>query len=120
MVTNLKIQGAKLVSTALATKTLTAALASPSMAMGSGDDYEDYQVGVGYTVYEPSNTANLKLTNFTGRSGCPAVYSFKVADKKARIYAHFDPSVITNCTKDDVAKSGRHIAVTKSLTEIGS
>ncbi len=117
------------------------------MAMGSGDDYEDYQVGVGYTVYEPSNTANLQLTNFAGRSGCPAgieapfiatygkksgarftieegnpmcvdiavgaaVYSFKVNGKKAQIYAYCDPSVITKCTKDDVAKYGGHVAVT--------
>ena len=140
------ILNVKTIVSAFAALTLTAGLAAPALAMGSGDKYEDHQVGVGYTVYEPDNTANLKLTNFTARTDCPAgvdapliatygkksgarftieegnpmcsdigvgesVYRFKVDGKKAQIYAYCDPSVITNCTKDDVAKYGGHVTV---------
>ena len=34
-------------------------LALPSQAMGSGNPYEDFQVGVTYTVYEPTFTNGL-------------------------------------------------------------
>jgi len=40
-------------------------------AMGSGDAYEDMQVGVTYTVYEPSYTAGLKAQHIGGNSLCP-------------------------------------------------
>ena len=40
--------------------TLTFGLIAPAQAMGSGDAYENMQVGVTYTVYEPSFTAGLK------------------------------------------------------------
>lgn len=143
----MRIHGVQILATAFAALTLTAGLAAPALAMGSGNDYEDHQVGVGYTVYQPGNTANLKLTNFTSLTYCPdgvespliatygkksgarftieegnpmcsdigvgeSVYSFKVDGKKAQIYAYCDPSVVTNCTKDDVAKYGGHVAVT--------
>ncbi len=39
------------------------ALTGPAQAMGSGDAYEDLQVGVTYTVYEPSYTGGMKLTH---------------------------------------------------------
>ncbi len=52
------------ISTAIAATALTGAglvaVAAPAMAMGSGNPYEDMQVGVTYTVYEPTFTAGLK------------------------------------------------------------
>ena len=44
---------------------------SPVSAMGSGDAYEDLQVGVTYTVYEPSFTAGLKAQHIGGNDLCP-------------------------------------------------
>ena len=49
----------------------TGALAAPALAMGSGDAYEDMQVGVTYTVYEPSYTAGLKAQHIGGNDLCP-------------------------------------------------
>lgn len=54
---------------------LAAALAlasvGPVMAMGSGDAYQNMQVGVTYTVYEPSFTAGLKAQHIGGNDLCP-------------------------------------------------
>ena len=47
------------------------AAAVPASAMGSGDAYEDMQVGVTYTVYEPSYTAGLKAQHIGGNDLCP-------------------------------------------------
>ncbi len=58
----------------LATAALIAtggALAAPASAMGSGDSYEDLQVGVTYTVYEPKVTAGLALQHFGSNVACP-------------------------------------------------
>jgi hypothetical protein len=49
----------------------TLGLATPSGAMGSGNPYEDLQVGVTYTVYQPSYTAGLALSHTGGSAGCP-------------------------------------------------
>ena len=46
-------------------------LAATAQAMGSGNPYQDMQVGVTYTVYEPSYTAGLALRHFGGNSMCP-------------------------------------------------
>ncbi len=46
-------------------------LAAPAQAMGSGNPYQDMQVGVTYTVYEPSYTAGLALQHFGGNTMCP-------------------------------------------------
>jgi hypothetical protein len=51
--------------------TLTFGLISPAQAMGSGDAYENMQVGVTYTVYEPSFTAGLKARHIGGNDLCP-------------------------------------------------
>jgi hypothetical protein len=48
------------------------ALGSPAQAMGSSDAYENIQVGVTYTVYEPSFTAGLKATHIGGNDLCQA------------------------------------------------
>lgn len=45
--------------------------AAPVQAMGSGDAYENMQVGVTYTVYEPSFTAGLKARHIGGNDLCP-------------------------------------------------
>lgn len=37
--------------------------AAPASAMGSGNPYEDLQVGVTYTVYQPARTAGLTLAH---------------------------------------------------------
>jgi len=44
-------------------------LAPSASAMGSGNPYEDMQVGVTYTVYQPSYSGGLKQTS-TGNTGC--------------------------------------------------
>ncbi len=41
-------------------------VATPIQAMGSSDAYENMQVGVTYTVYEPSFTAGLKARHLGG------------------------------------------------------
>ena len=38
--------------------------ASPVMASGSGDKYQDAQIGLTYQVWKPTTTANIKLTSF--------------------------------------------------------
>jgi hypothetical protein len=47
------------------------AFSGPAAAMGSGNEFEDMQVGVTYTVYEPSYTSGLPLQHFGGNSACP-------------------------------------------------
>lgn len=41
-----------------------ASLTVPAEAMGSGNPYQDAQVGLNYVVYQPSYTAGLTLKNF--------------------------------------------------------
>lgn len=49
---------------------MTSLLLGPAAhAMGSGDPYQDMQVGVTYTVYEPAFTGGLKQTG-TGNTAC--------------------------------------------------
>ena len=36
----------------------------PALAMGSGNPYQDAQVGLNYVVYQPTYTAGLSLKNF--------------------------------------------------------
>ncbi len=45
-------------------------VAAPAVAMGSGDAYENMQVGVTYTVYEPSYTAGIKAQHAGGNDLC--------------------------------------------------
>jgi hypothetical protein len=45
--------------------------ASPASAMGSGNPYEDLQVGVTYTVYQPQYTGGLRLAHTGSQAGCP-------------------------------------------------
>jgi hypothetical protein len=59
--------------------TLTALAAGPAQAMGSGNNYADFQVGVSYTVYQPTYTNGLKQTAFNGDAGdagCSAEETF--------------------------------------------
>jgi hypothetical protein len=44
---------------------------APAAAMGSGDAYANMQVGVTYTVYEPSFTAGIKAQHVGGNDLCP-------------------------------------------------
>jgi len=58
---------------------LTALATGPAQAMGSGNNYADFQVGVSYTVYQPSYTNGLKQTRFNGDAGdagCSAEETF--------------------------------------------
>jgi hypothetical protein len=48
------------------------AFVTPSFAMGSSDAFENFQVGVTYTVYEPTYTAGLKVKHIGGNDLCPA------------------------------------------------
>lgn len=50
---------------------LAGAGAVPAQAMGSSDAYENMQVGVTYTVYEPTFTAGLKARHVGGNDLCP-------------------------------------------------
>lgn len=43
-----------------------------AQAMGTGNPYDDLQVGVSYQVYEPSFTAGLSITKGGSNSTCPA------------------------------------------------
>ena len=47
-------------------------LSAPALAMGSGNPYQDMQVGVTYTVYQPSFVAGLKAQHVGGNLNCPA------------------------------------------------
>ena len=58
---------------------LSAWAAGPAQAMGSGNNYADFQVGVTYTVYQPTYTNGLKQISFNGDAGdasCAAEESF--------------------------------------------
>ncbi len=48
-----------------------ALIASPIQAMGSSDAYENIQVGVTYTVYQPTFTAGLRAIHIGGNDLCP-------------------------------------------------
>lgn len=50
----------------------SATLLTPAQAMGSSDAYENMQVGVTYTVYEPSFTAGLAAIHVGGNDLCPS------------------------------------------------
>lgn len=43
---------------------------APAQAMGTGNPYEDAQVGLNYVVYQPAYTIGLALKNF-GMHNCP-------------------------------------------------
>ena len=47
-------------------------LAAPALAMGSGNPYQDVQVGVTYTVYQPTFVAGLTAQHVGGNLNCPA------------------------------------------------
>jgi hypothetical protein len=58
---------------------LTTLAAVPAQAMGSGNNYADFQVGVSYTVYQPTYTNGLKQVSFNGDAGdagCSAEETF--------------------------------------------
>jgi hypothetical protein len=55
----------------LITTGLLALSVVPALAMGTGNPYEDAQVGLNYVVYQPAYTAGLSLTNF-GMHTCAA------------------------------------------------
>lgn len=67
--TTVRILGTVTAACALAAGAV--ASAGTASAMGSGDSYEDLQVGVTYTVYEPSFTAGLRLQHFGSNVACP-------------------------------------------------
>jgi hypothetical protein len=48
------------------------AFAAPATAMGSGNPYQDLQVGVTYSVYQPTFTAGLKAQHVGGNLNCQA------------------------------------------------
>ena len=49
---------------ALLAAVFLAATIAPALAMGSGNPYQDSQVGLNYVVYQPSFTVGLALKNF--------------------------------------------------------
>ena len=55
----------------IAASTFVVGVAAPAVAMGTGDAYENMQVGVTYTVYEPSFTAGIKAQHVGGNDLCP-------------------------------------------------
>ncbi len=61
----------KIVLGLIAASALVVSVAAPAVAMGSGDAYENMQVGVTYTVYQPSFTAGLKARHVGGNDLCP-------------------------------------------------
>lgn len=61
----------KRLATAIAVATSCLALSAPSFAMGTSDAYDNMQVGVTYTVYEPTFTAGLKARHVGGNDLCP-------------------------------------------------
>jgi len=61
----------KRIAIALTSAALVAGSTLPAMAMGSGNPYEDAQVGLNYVVYQPSYTAGLSLKSF-GMHKCGA------------------------------------------------
>ena len=60
-----------ILAAAAAALTVLTAGASPASAMGSGNPYQDLQVGVTYTVNQPSFVAGLGLQHFGGDNMCP-------------------------------------------------
>jgi hypothetical protein len=69
----------------------TALLGStPASAMGSGNPYEDMQVGVGYTVYQPTYTAGIELHHTGGISCTDGSDEALAATYGTRRWASFD------------------------------
>lgn len=65
----------KRISTAIGAALVIAAglAAAPGYAMGTGNPYQDQQVGVSYTVYQPTYTAGLRTPpSVSGQADCPA------------------------------------------------
>ena len=46
-------------------------VATPAVAMGTGNPYQDHQVGVGYLVYQPSFVAGLGIQHVGRDQLCP-------------------------------------------------
>ena len=61
----------RIIGIALAGTAALAALTSPALAMGTGQPYDDLQVGVTYTVYEPTFVAGLQAKHIGGSTNCP-------------------------------------------------
>ena len=59
------------VGSAVAAAVTVLALAPSAGAMGSGNPYEDLQVGVTYTVYQPTYTGGLTLSHTGSAAACP-------------------------------------------------
>ena len=55
----------------IAASAFVVGVAAPAVAMGTGDAYENMQVGVTYTVYEPSFTAGITAQHAGGNDLCP-------------------------------------------------
>ncbi len=54
----------------IAASAFVVGVAGPAVAMGTGDAYENMQVGVTYTVYEPSYTAGIKAQHAGANDLC--------------------------------------------------
>lgn len=55
-----------IVTAAITAATLSASTAIPASAMGTGNPWDDLQVGVTYTVYSPTFTAGLNVRSVGG------------------------------------------------------
>lgn len=65
-------RGLAAIAMAVLSGTMLAATATPAHAMGTGDPYEDIQVGVTYTVYQPAFTDGIPTPKQPLESGdCP-------------------------------------------------
>ncbi|CAB4934367.1 MAG: hypothetical protein F2840_02345 [Actinobacteria bacterium] len=56
---------------AVAALVMTAAGTTTAAAMGTGNPYQDHQVGVTYTVYQPGFVAGLGIQHVGGDDMCP-------------------------------------------------
>lgn len=73
-------------------------VATPAVAMGTGNPYQDHQVGVGYTVYQPSFVAGLGIQHVGRDQMCDhigngaTVLATTINGAEATVGAYCDPA----------------------------
>jgi len=102
---------------ACASASLLALTTLPAIAMGSGNPYEDAQVGLNYVVYQPSFTAGLSLKKFgmhpcgTGDEALNVNYgsgkrNFLLTESSTKNICPLNMMLIKGATRSVVTKPG--------------
>lgn len=102
--------------------------ATPAFAMGSGNPYEDAQVGLDYVVYQPIATAGLSLAHF-GMNPCrnnhdeqiiakygSAKRYFIILENSRKWSCHVAATIVNGATKTVLLKPSADMLTGTSIT----